>query len=89
MNVHELQPDEARYLLYSIKKTLREKDNIPSTQVQFYESTSRLLREKLERIDRAGDGNIEPPARDKFAKVRPTWYDITQPAFQNYPPSDT
>ena len=89
MNVHELQPDEARYLLYSIKKTLREKDNIPTTQVQFYESTFRLLREKLERIDRAGDGNIDPPSRDKFAKVRPTWYDVTKRAFENYPPSDT
>jgi hypothetical protein len=73
MNIHELQPDEARYLLFSIRKTLDERDILPSTQVQFYDSLSRSLRKKLERIDRASEGYPEPPERDRFAKVRTTW----------------
>ena len=89
MNFHNLQEDEARYLLFAIKKVLREKDILPPTQVQFYESVSRALREKLQRIDRAGEGYPEPPTRDRFAKVRPNWRDITLGTVENHPQSDT
>ena len=89
MNPHQLQEDEARYLLFAVKKVLRESEILPPRQVQFYESLSRSLREKLERIDRAGEGYPEPPTRDRFAKVRPTWRDITLGTVENYPQSDT
>ena len=89
MNVHALQEDEARYLLFSIRKTLEEREILSPTQVQFYDSLSRSLREKLERIDRAGDGNPDPPTRDRFAKVRPTWRDVALGTVENHPQSDT
>lgn len=73
MNVHALQEDESRYLLFAIKKVLDERDILPPTQVQFYESVSTALREKLQRIDRAGEGYPDPPTRNRFAKVRPSW----------------
>lgn len=89
MNVHSLQEEEARYLLFSIKKTLREKDILPPTQVQFYESLFQSLQNKILRIDRAGERYPDPPTRDKFAEVRPSWYDITLEKFQNHPLADT
>ena len=89
MNVHSLQEEEARYLLFSIKKTLREKDILPTTQVQFYEALFQSLQNKILRIDRAGEGHPDPPARDKFAKVRPSWHDISLGNFQDHPPTDT
>ena len=73
MNIHALQEDESRYLLFAIKKVLDERDILPPTQVQFYESVSTALRQKLQRIDRAGEGYPDPPTRDRFAKVRPSW----------------
>jgi len=73
MNIHALQEDESRYLLFAIKKVLDERDILPPTQVQFYESVSTALRQKLQRIDRAGEGYPDPPARNRFAKVRPSW----------------
>jgi len=77
MNIHALQEDESRYLLFAIKKVLDERDILPPTQVQFYESVSRALSEKLQRIDRAGEGYPDPPIRDRFAKVRPGWDPIS------------
>ena len=89
MNIHQLQEDESRYLLFSIEKTLQERDILPTQQVQFYDSVSRSLREKLERIDRAGEGYPDPPTRDRYAKVRPTWRDVALGTIESYPQSDT
>lgn len=83
MNIHQLQENEARYLLFAFKKVLRDRDIIPPAQVQFYESYERLLRKKLEWIDQGSDGRVDPPERDRYAKVRPTWYDV---AVGNVPP---
>ena len=76
MNYHNLTHDETAYLIFSFKKTLRDKDILPPDMVQFYESSLNILRKKLERLDSASDGRAEPPERYRFAKVRPTWYDV-------------
>lgn len=76
MNYFQLTEDEARFMLFSFKKTLRDRQGLTPSMEQFYESGVRILRKKLERLDRAGDGYPEPPERDRYAKVRPTWYDV-------------
>ena len=73
MNIHALQEDESRYLLFAVKKALESRDILPPTQVQFYDSVSRSLREKLERVDRAGEGYPDPPKRHRYTEVRATW----------------
>ena len=70
MNIHQLTPTEASYLLFSIKKTLREPDGLTPEMRQFYSSLYDGLSAKLKRCR---DGNPQAEVRDKFAKVRPTW----------------
>ena len=76
MNYHALTHDEASYLLFSFKKTLRDRTGLTPQMEQFYESGIRILREKLERFDKAGEGRIEPPKRYRYTEVRPTWRDV-------------
>lgn len=73
MNIHALTPTEASYLLFAIKKTLRDRPGLTPEMEQFYDSTYDALAAKLERC-RAGTPQAE--VRDKFAKVRPTWGDV-------------
>jgi hypothetical protein len=92
MNYFQLSESEARFMLFSFKKTLRDRQGLTPTMEQFYESGVRILRKKLERIDRAGDGYPEPPERDRYAKVRPTWGDIAlgkEPRDQSTDPGTT
>ena len=70
MNIHELTPTEASYLLFSIKKTLREPNGITPEMQQFYNSLYNGLSKKLERC---AAGGSQAEVRDKFAKVRATW----------------
>jgi len=42
-------------------------------KVDRMESELQSLREKLERVERAGEGYPDPPTRDRYAKVRPSW----------------
>ena len=70
MNIHQLTPTEASYLLFAIKKTLRDKNGLTPEMCQFYNSTYDALSAKLKRCR---DGNPQAEVRDKFAKVRPTW----------------
>ena len=51
MNYRELNRDESSFLLFSIKRTLRDKDGLTPAMIQFYESASDTLREKLYRLD--------------------------------------
>ena len=69
------------------KKTLRDRDDLTPAMEQFYESGVRILRKKLERIDRAGEGYPDPPERDRFAKVRPTWHDVALGRVKGDPPT--
>lgn len=73
MNYHSLTHDEAAFLLFSFKKTLRDTAGLTPQMEQFYESGVRILREKLQRIDSSSDGRIDPPKRHRYAEVRPTW----------------
>lgn len=73
MNIHGLTPTEASFLLFSIKRTLRDPDGLTPDMRQFYESTSHALSEKLKRVSRSGSGNPEPPERHRFVKDENTW----------------
>ena len=73
MNIHALTPTEASYLLFAIKKTLRDRPGLTPEMEQFYDSTYDALAAKLERC-RVGTPQAE--VRDKYAKVRPTWGDV-------------
>ena len=53
MNLHHLTRDESAMLIFAIKKTLRDSDGLTPEMLQFYNSTFDVLREKVERIDRA------------------------------------
>ena len=74
MNYHSLTRDEAAFILFSFKKTLRDSAGLTPQMEQFYESGVRILGEKLERIDKAGDGRIEAPKRHRYTEVRATWH---------------
>jgi hypothetical protein len=73
MNIHQMTPTEASYLLFAIKKTLRDRNGLTPEMQQFYDSTYNALAEK---IKRCRDGGSQAETRDKFAKVRPTWHDV-------------
>ena len=73
MNIHQLTPTEASYLLFAIKKTLRDRNGLTPEMEQFYDSTYDTLSAK---IQRCRDGGSQTEVRDKFAKVRPTWGDV-------------
>ena len=68
MNLKHLTRDEAAYLIFAIKKTLRDREGLTPGMEQFYDSTFDALREKVERIDNAcEDGRSlldEKQARD-------------------------
>lgn len=73
MNIHALTATEASYLLFAIKKTLRDRAGLTPEMEQFYDAHYRLLSDKLGRLERSANGKVEPPERHRFAKVRPTW----------------
>ena len=53
MNLKQLTRDEAAYLIFAIKKTLRDREGLTPEMEQFYDNTFDTLREKVERIDNA------------------------------------
>ena len=88
MNLHELTQTEASYLLFAIKKALRDRPGLTPGMEQFFDSTYDALSQKLQRIASASDGDIPPPARDKFAKVRPTWGGVPLTGEPQNPPTN-
>ena len=70
MNIHELTETEASYLLFAIKKTLRDRSGLTPGMEQFFDSTYDSLSKKIERCR---NGGSQAEVRNKFAKVRPTW----------------
>lgn len=76
MNIHALTPTEASYLLFSIKKTLRDRAGLTPEMEQFYDSTYDALSQKLQRIAGQGPGGGPPEERYRYAQVRPTWGDV-------------
>jgi len=83
MNIHQLTPTEASYLLFAIKKTLRDRNGLTPEMEQFYDSTYDALSAK---IQRCRDGGSQAEVRDKFAKVRPTWGDVALGKVTGDPP---
>lgn len=69
MNIHVLTSTEASYLLFSIKKTLRDRQGLTPEMEQFYESTAEQLSAKLNRLQ----GRVDPKERSRDAFVRASW----------------
>ena len=77
MNLHQLTEEEASYILFAIKRTLRDRTGLTPRMEQFYDNTYDALSQKLQRISRSHSGDIAPPFRNRFAKIRPSWRDIS------------
>ena len=75
MNLKQLTRDEAAYLIFAIKKTLRDREGLTPEMEQFYDSTFDTLREKVERIDSARkDGrSLLDEKRARNASVPNPW----------------
>ena len=75
MNLHALTRDEASFVLFSFKKTLRDRNGLTPTMVQFYENSITTLRQKVERIDRAiaSGRSLMDDKRDREAQVENPW----------------
>ncbi len=86
MNIHQLTSTEASYLLFAIKKTLRDRNGLTPEMEQFYDSTYDALSAK---IQRCRDGGSQTETRHKFAKVRPTWGDVALGKVTGDPPADS
>ena len=89
MNIHALTPTEASYLLFSIKKTLRDRAGLTPEMEQFYDSTYDALSQKLQRIAGQGPGGGPPEERYRYAQVRPTWGDVALGKVTGDPPTDS
>ena len=75
MNLKQLTRDEAAFLIFAIKKTLRDREGLTPEMEQFYDNTFDYLRAKVERIDRAErEGrSLLDEARDRNASVPNPW----------------
>ena len=75
MNLKHLTRDEAAFLLFAIKKTLRDREGLTPQMEQWYDSTFDYLRAKVERIDRAErEGrSLLDEARDRNASIPNPW----------------
>lgn len=73
MNYHNLTEIETKYLFFAMKKVLRDRDILPPDMVQYYQSCYESLSLKLRRLR---DGTPQDETRHRFAKVRPSWYDV-------------
>ena len=70
MNIHHLTETEASYLLFAIKKTLRDRPGLTPDMEQFYDSTFDQLKAKLSRLQ----GRDGPPERSRDSFVQATWH---------------
>ncbi len=75
MNLKQLTRDEAAYLIFAIKKTLRDRQGLTPEMEQFYDNTFDALREKVERIDSARkDGrSLLDEARTRSSSIPNPW----------------
>jgi hypothetical protein len=70
MNIHPLTETETSYLLFAIKKTLRDRTGLTPDMEQFYDSTYEQLSAKLSRLQ----GRDGPPERSRDSYVSVTWH---------------
>ena len=89
MNLHELTETEASYLLFAIKKALRDRPGLTPGMEQFYDSTYDFLSTKLRRLRGSGFQAPVSSERYRFAKVRPTWRDLRLAKESRDSPSDS
>ena len=89
MNIHALTPTEASYLLFAIKKALRDRPGLTPEMEQFYDSTYDALAQKLQRVSGQGAGSGQFEERYRYAKVRPTWGDVALGKVKGDSPPDS
>jgi len=53
MNYHQLTRDEAAFIIFSFKKTLRDPNGLTPQMQQFYERSLDTLSRKVDRLDRS------------------------------------
>ena len=70
MNTHSLTETEASFLLFAVKKTLRDRPGLTPEMEQFYDSIYDQLSSKLCRLQ----GRDGPPERSRSAYVSTTWH---------------
>ena len=56
MNYNWLNRDEASFILFSFKKTLRDKSGLTPVMAQFYENGVSVLSNKLKRLEDERNG---------------------------------
>ena len=77
MNYNSLTREEASFLLFTFKKTLRDRDGLTPAMIQFYENSMTVLKEKIPRLEK----DAEDPrshgdrVRDCNAKIQAAWPD--------------
>jgi len=74
MNLHELTQTETSYLLFAIKKTLRDRDALTPGMEQFYDSTYDSLSAKLHRLTGGTQGRSDSKERSRDAYVSTSWH---------------
>ena len=77
MNFNSLTRDEASFLLFSFKKTLRDRVGLTPAMIQFYESSSEVLRVKIPRLekDEQDQRSHGDRVRDRNSKIQTAWSD--------------
>jgi hypothetical protein len=70
MNYQSLTHAEAAFILFSFKRTLRDREGLTPQMVQFYESGIIVLKEKMLRLEK---GQAISSPRDRYVKVPPAW----------------
>jgi FtsZ-binding cell division protein ZapB len=77
MNFNSLTRDEASFLLFSFKKTLRDRVGLTPAMIQFYESGIEVLKEKIPRLekDEEDQRSYGDRVRDRNNKIQTAWTD--------------
>ena len=75
MNYNSLTEEEARFTLFAFKKCLRDWSGLTPGMIQFYESSIKVLAEKIRQLEK--DGKDPRPygdrVRDRNAEIQTAW----------------
>ena len=71
MNYSNLQRDEASFMLFSFKRTLKDEAQLTPVMEQFYEHSITELQDKLRRLN--SNGPHVPSPRSAESKVPTIW----------------
>ena len=77
MNYKSVTHEEAAFLIFSFKKTLRDRDALTPAMAQFYDNSLTVLREKISQLDldENDQRSYGDRVRDCNAKIQTAWPD--------------